>query len=288
MSREIKILHLEPTDVCQAACPQCVRETDTNFDKNQNHHLAIDQISQKLSPDVIAGLEKMFMCGNYGDPAAGRHTLEIYQWFREINPGIVLGMNTNGGIRVRSWWQELAKIMHQERDYVVFSIDGLADTNHIYRRNVDWAHMIQNIEAFITAGGRAHWDMLVYEHNQHQVEQCRQLARSMGFTWFRTKLTRRPMTAGLRHPADYIPVVQSQGRIDCIALREQSLFIDAQGRVSPCCWLGSRQTDFITDIEQVQSTWETDQCDPTCRKTCTVSNNKTTFHNQWASEEALC
>mgnify|MGYP006919664913 CR=1 FL=1 len=35
----VKVLHLEPTDSCQAACPQCARETDRTFDKNdQNHH----------------------------------------------------------------------------------------------------------------------------------------------------------------------------------------------------------------------------------------------------------
>jgi hypothetical protein len=29
--RNIKVLHLEPTDVCQAECPLCARETDKNF-----------------------------------------------------------------------------------------------------------------------------------------------------------------------------------------------------------------------------------------------------------------
>ena len=46
MSREIRVLHLEPTDVCQAACPLCARETDENFDKSQKHHLTIDQIGR--------------------------------------------------------------------------------------------------------------------------------------------------------------------------------------------------------------------------------------------------
>ena len=36
MTREIKVLHLESTNVCQAACPLCARETDPLFDKRSN------------------------------------------------------------------------------------------------------------------------------------------------------------------------------------------------------------------------------------------------------------
>ena len=74
-NQDIKILHIEPTDACNAACPQCARETDTTFDKNDLHHLSVDQIKTLVNDDVIHGLDKMFMCGTYGDPAAGKHTL---------------------------------------------------------------------------------------------------------------------------------------------------------------------------------------------------------------------
>ena len=68
--RRIKVLHIEPTDVCQAACPLCARETDPTFNKSSKHHLRIEHIQQHFSDQVIAGLDKMFMCGNYGDPAS--------------------------------------------------------------------------------------------------------------------------------------------------------------------------------------------------------------------------
>ena len=42
--RDIKVLHLEPTDVCQAACALCARETDTNFRKDRQHHLSMSQV----------------------------------------------------------------------------------------------------------------------------------------------------------------------------------------------------------------------------------------------------
>ena len=97
------------------------------------------KILQIIDMDQISQLHKMFMCGNYGDPAAGKYTLNIYREFRKLNPKIVLGMNTNGALRNTLWWEELSRTFNRPEDYVVFSIDGLEDTNHVYRKNVDWS-----------------------------------------------------------------------------------------------------------------------------------------------------
>jgi sulfatase maturation enzyme AslB (radical SAM superfamily) len=286
--RDIKVLHLEPTDVCQAACSLCARETDPLFDKKQQHHLSMQDILQVFDSEKIAQLEKMFMCGNYGDPAAGQHTLDIYKQFRQLNPDIVLGMNTNGALKNADWWHELGNIFNQPRDYVVFSIDGLEDTNHVYRKNVDWHKLMVNAQAYISAGGSAHWDMLVYQHNEHQVDQCEQLARDLGFSWFRAKVSKRKFTDVLKPPVDWkLPTVVST-EIVCHALNEQSVYIDAQGRASPCCWLGSRQNNFVTDFESVQQSWTTLLPNSTCVATCGTVNKGSAFSNQWQRETQLC
>ena len=276
-----KVVHLEPTDVCQAACPLCARETDPAFIKSLKHHLTVEQVQQHLSNDDIAGLDKMFMCGNYGDPAAGTYTLELYDYFRKVNPTITLGMNTNGGIRGQWWWNQIGLRFNRLQDYVVFSIDGLEDTNHIYRKNVNWNSIMFNAQAFINAGGSAHWDMLVYKHNEHQVDACEQLARDMGFKWFRAKVSKRPLANELEYPIAWDRLKYIPGKIDCHALKEASVYIDAQGRISPCCWLGARQSNFVHDIKQVSVTWNTADPDLTCATTCTARENITNFESQW-------
>lgn len=287
MLRNIKVLHLEPTDVCQAACALCARETDPNFRRDRQHHLTLDLIAKVFDDEKIADLDKMFMCGNYGDPAAGKYTLDIYRAFRSINPEIVLGMNTNGGIQTPFWWHALGGIFNQPRDYVVFSIDGLEDTNSVYRKNVNWQKVMTNAEAFISAGGSAHWDMLVYKHNQHQVEACEQLARDMGFKWFRAKVSKRGFTDRLEAPIGWDnPVVQGT-KINCHALNEQSAYIDAQGNLSPCCWLGARQQNFITDFDSVQSSWNSSQPEITCIDVCGTNHTETSFSQQWQKEVQL-
>ena len=282
--RDIKVLHLEPTDVCQAACPMCARETDPDFNKSRQRHLTIEQISKHFDEEKIKALDKMFMCGNYGDPAAGKHTLDIYGHFRKVNPNIVLGMNTNGALQTTFWWHQLGQMFNQPQDYVVFSIDGLESTNHVYRKNVVWFKLMANAEAFIAAGGSAHWDMLVYRHNQDQVDACEQLARDMGFRWFRAKVSKRGFNDRLEAPIGWAnPRIQGT-KINCHALNEQSAYIDAQGNLSPCCWLGARQQDFVTDFDAIQKSWTSIQPEITCLDTCGTTATETSFSQQWQRE----
>jgi len=287
--RKIRVLHIEPTDVCQAACPLCARETDVDFNKNNKHHLRVESIQRHFTDKAIAKLDKMFMCGNYGDPAAGRYTMDIYNYFRSVNPDIVLGMNTNGAVQSTFWWHELGKLFNGTKDYCVFSIDGLEDSNHVYRKNVNWDKLMSNAEAYIAAGGSAHWDMLVYKHNQHQVDACEQLACKMGFKWFRAKVSKRGFTDRLEFPIGWHEPTVERGLIKCHALKEKSMYLDAQGHLSACCWLGSTQRDFVKDdLKTVKLSWNTDTPNAVCTSACSTNKNKTVFENQWQREVQLC
>lgn len=271
----VRVVHMEPTNVCNAACPQCARELESTFDKNDHRHLTVDQVEKLLRPEDIAQLHNMFMCGNYGDPAAANHVFELYQHFRKHNPTITLGMNTNGSLRTPSWWRDLAKVLCFPKDYVVFSIDGLEDTNHIYRVNTVWKKIMENAQAFIDAGGSAHWDMLVYRHNEHQVDQAQELAEKMGFKWFRVKVSKRPLIQNLQYPDNWnVPAVKT-GPIKCISENNQSVYIDARGQVSPCCWHGYKSTP-LTMFENLKQSWTSSNPDKTCAKTCRIDNNQTT------------
>ena len=282
--QNVKIVHLEPTTNCNAACPQCLR-TRTEFEPNE---LSLDDIKILFTPDVLMQLEKIYMCGNYGDPASARQTLEMYEYFRSVNTNLTLGMNTNGGIRFPDWWTRLATVMNKPNDYVVFSIDGLEDTNHLYRRNVRWSKVMDNAKAFIDAGGSAHWDMLVFEHNKHQVDEAHKLAKDMGFNWFRAKVSRRfnrfPVD-GISQPIEFNDTKVLEGHIECSAMKENSIFVDASGKVFPCCWQveGNYQPNIVQWFYDLSENWNNNP-DSVCKKSCLKNNTGTTFTNQWYRE----
>ena len=248
------ILHVKASSKCQAACPMCMRNTFGEGQLFPNKDLTLDEL-QRVDIDFTT-LGKTFFCGNTGDPACSPYIFTLSKFLRNQNPNITLGMNTNGGIRKPEWWTDLASYFNQTYDYTVFSIDGLEDTNHIYRRNVDFDRVMKNAQAFIDAGGSASWDMLVFEHNKHQVDECIKLADKMGFNWFRVKETSRwdnysPEKVGVYPVYDPVPY-DLNTKVNCEKDRENSLYVDCYGKVWPCCHMASayeNKMDIHNDLK---------------------------------------
>ena len=290
---QIKTIHLENTQNCQASCPMC--------DRNQNggalnphidlSELTLEDCKRIFEPDFIKQLKTMYMCGNLGDPIVARDTLEIFRYFREHNADMWLSMNTNAGAKNVEWWQELAQVLGR-MGAVIFSVDGLSDTNHLYRQGVVWDNVERNMRAFIDAGGRARWDFLIFEHNQHQVEEAEALANAWGCEKFMKKKTGRfvtsksekkeshqavnrkgEKTAELKKPdqkyqnealKQYDKVKEKHGSMDeyydraeihCKVKDEGSLFITAEGLAMPCCWTAGRMYKWWHKDPKQEQVW---------------------------------
>ena len=190
-------VHWEPTDKCNSGCAMCPRYDSQGFELStlENVEWTLESFKKAWTVDFIKDLNKVLACGNFGDPCACKEFVDMYEYMREINPNIELACNTNGSLRTQDWWARLGKVITQRSDrtggYCTFSIDGLEDTNHLYRRGTVWKNIMRNAEAFIAAGGEAHWDFIVFEHNEHQVDEARDLAIKMGFKNFNVKRTTR-------------------------------------------------------------------------------------------------
>jgi MoaA/NifB/PqqE/SkfB family radical SAM enzyme len=147
--------------------------------------ISLEQFKTWFSPEFLKKIRVLLFCGVHGDPCIAQDTLEITEYVVKNSPNTHILFNTNGGMRNPEWWSKLGNILKTKEDHwVTFSIDGLEDTNHIYRRNVKWDKLMANVKAFIAAGGRAHWDYLIFKHNEHQIEEARQLAETLGFASF--------------------------------------------------------------------------------------------------------
>lgn len=189
---DIRTVHLEVTERCNLSCPMCARNINGGEQNPWIHdaELSLDDIKKIFPNDFIKQLNHIYMCGNFGDPVVAKDTLEIFRHFRSVNSDILLSMNTNGSARQEDWWEELASVLGNN-GYVIFSIDGLEDTNHIYRKGSNYTRIMKNAEAFIKAGGVAHWEYLVFAHNEHEVDRARDLADRMGFDKFQLKKSAR-------------------------------------------------------------------------------------------------
>jgi MoaA/NifB/PqqE/SkfB family radical SAM enzyme len=189
---EVRQVHLEVTDLCNASCPMCPRNISGGEDNPllSKSQLSLNDIKIIFKQEFIRQLDSIFMCGNYGDAITAKDTKEIFSYFYQSNSKIKLSLHTNGGARTPEWWSELPIAMGKNHD-VIFGIDGLEDTNHIYRQGVNWNKLIANVQEFIKYGGNASWEFLVFEHNEHQVEEAEKLSKKIGFKRFRVKKSSR-------------------------------------------------------------------------------------------------
>ena len=295
---DIKTVHLEVTQRCNAACPMCDRNENggaVNMHiRDDLQELSLEDCKTIFPPNFIKQLNTMYMCGNLGDPISAKDSLEIFRYFREHNPNMWLSMNTNAGAQKEEWWQELAKIFGR-MGAVIFSVDGLENTNHLYRQGVVWEHVERSMKAFIGAGGRARWDYLIFEHSECDVERAEQLAKEWGCEKFIKKKTGRffssmKNTGKETHQAQNRKGVETvalakpkkleyqnlalakeeelqntygsmmeyynQATIDCKILKDMSIFVTAEGIVLPCCWTAGRMYKWWQPDPKVEQIWD--------------------------------
>lgn len=178
----IKEYQIEITSYCNAACPQCPRNLNGHGTNPYMPltHLPANVIDCAFDQDVCKQISQVFFCGSYGDPIMHPEFPAILQDFRRKNPQLWLYIHTNGGVHDTKYWQRIAEIL-QGYGQVDFGIDGLENTLHLYRRNVQYNRVIDNARAFIDAGGRAQWNFIVFRHNEHEIEQVQEQAHKLGF-----------------------------------------------------------------------------------------------------------
>jgi MoaA/NifB/PqqE/SkfB family radical SAM enzyme len=298
-----KVIHIEPTSLCNAECPQCARNINgSGLNPNINlGSLDLDWFQKHLDNTALKDIEKIFFCGNMGDPCATPQLIEIITYLKQTKPSLVIGVNTNASLRTAEWFTRLGTLLQGRYDYVVFSIDGLEDTNHIYRKRTQWKKIMDNARAFIDTGASAHWDMLVFKHNQHQVETALKLAKHMGFRWFRTKVTDRwdmyPVSEQLSPPFTHKQIDYSNTEPDCERDRDISVFLDYTGKLWPCCHMAEAYFSEIgknlhTDIREFSNQQLMTEykhrltTDPfyVCKRSCGTETGKS---RQWKKEYEL-
>lgn len=264
--QDIRDVHLEISSLCNASCAWCPR-TFWGYPYNGGYpecNLSLEQAQKILQPDFLNQLTSIRINGNFGDIVMNPEGPEIVEYFFSVNPNLYISISTNGGARNSKFWTQLA----QTPATVVFCLDGLEDTHHLYRQNTMWSTVISNAQTFIAAGGNAVWKMIEFDHNRHQINACRDMSKQMGFAKF----------ALVDDGRNTAPVFNNQGKLthvlgnytgeqnfevlfhkkknDQVLLEDivmdkipknivscqtkllKSIYISANGDVSPCCWTG--------------------------------------------------
>jgi hypothetical protein len=268
---DLKDIHLEITNRCQASCPMCSRNYHGGLENPliKNNDWTLEDFKKIISIDVLEQINGFYFCGNFGDPIINDELIEMVEYAATINPKLNIRIHTNGSARNIDWWTRLATVLPDTHN-VIFAIDGLEDTHKLYRIGTSYKKILQNAKAFIDAGGTAEWCFIKFKHNEHQIEQAQDIAKQLGFSLFVEKNSSRfigtpkfPVYNKTGETTHYLEApsnsdvtfitedtvknykdILSNSKIDCYVLQTKEVYIDAYKNIFPCCFLASTPYNY--------------------------------------------
>ena len=179
-------VEIELTTNCAIKCPACPRTYQHVFDWDKNRTWAVGHLDKNIVFNIFENeyYDSIRFVGCYGDCIYHPNFVEIMTKACTLDKRI--RADTNGAYRRKEFWQELSELPWAKRKEFRFSIDGLEDTNHIYRKGSDWQSIMMAVDTL--AGGKYKpkliWQMLVFPYNEHQVDEARSLSKRIGFDEF--------------------------------------------------------------------------------------------------------
>jgi MoaA/NifB/PqqE/SkfB family radical SAM enzyme len=268
---DIRQVQIELTTRCNARCPMCMRNY-RGLDHNSGYpitELTLEHIKKILPVEFLKQLTRgVSFSGNLGDFGLAGGAQEIVHYL--CDRSVPVYINTNGSMRTPDWWAGLARPGVR----IGFALDGLDDTHSLYRLDTNWNKVIENACAYIQAGGHAIWRFIPFDHNRHQEQVCKDLAKKLGFAKFENideGRNRGPVysrTGKFSHwlgepftpqekitPPDIKSMLESHVtwfdhrtvksdkdtqplNLTCQHKRLEEIYIAANGTVWPCCFLG--------------------------------------------------
>jgi len=269
--------HIEVSSKCTLACARCARQEVP--DGLINTELDLEFFKRNFTPEfVLANVEKITFCGDDGDPIYAHDLISIIQYLKSIKP-VEIVIVTNGSHKKLAWWMQLGKTL-DHRDSVHFSIDGYDHaSNNQYRVNSDYDSIIAGLQT-LRSSSRCLivWAAIAFKFNQNHLDHMQHTAKNLGVDRFQlTHSTKfgsvypsygkndplqpsdrfvssshrfeRVITNLTAHPGTPISPTNirlfhetqtSNGVTPLCKIGNKGLYIDARGRLFPCCWVANR------------------------------------------------
>jgi len=304
--QELRTIQWEPTSFCNANCIGCPR-TDPDTMLTRPHIAALQRHATEqesnafvlsVTDERLKKLHEIVYNGDIGDAMMHPTIDDIIIEIDKKRPRMVQHIHTNGG---GAWYEKFKKIaQHVDGDltkniFFIFSIDGLEDTNHLYRRNVQWKHIVKNAEILRKHKVHARWRMNRFKHNEHQIDTARQMAQDWGWefsinygTWGHEKvadLIHQPSNPSLykeklkswkenkflefrEDDYEYLSTPQTPFKDTCVWKQDKEIQVVSDMTVWPCCWTAHHHYQYWINNEKI---WNEEEISP--KNTIDVSKN---------------
>jgi hypothetical protein len=177
-------MQVESTTRCNCMCPGCARtkimakyksgESSIMYDITD---MSLQDFKHLVRPENK--IHRLTFSLVLGDPIYSGVFLQQLEHLNSLEKRPWINIHTNGSGRTKEWWYHLGSIL-KGRDRCEFAIDGLEDTNPIYRVNSKWNTIIEGMktlkQSLLDHNSDAEIDLrhIIFEHNYHQtLDMCK-------------------------------------------------------------------------------------------------------------------
>lgn len=270
--------HIEISSKCALQCPRCARQEVP--DSLVNTELGLEFFQKNFTPEfVLANVEKITFCGDDGDPIYAHDLLAVIAYLKRIK-AIEIVIVTNGSHKKAQWWSDLGSLLDRNDSvhFSIDGYDNAS--NNLYRVNSDYDSCVMAIQTLRAASDCAIvWAAIAFKFNEQHLDHMQRVAKGLGVDSFQlTKSTKfgsvypayglndplQPSAAlvsgshrferqitvftdtGVSRPAPTVNIklfnqTQSHNGVTPLChIGNKGLYIDARGRLFPCCWVANR------------------------------------------------
>ena len=270
--------HIEISSKCTLRCPRCARAEVP--DSLINTELELEFFQRNFTPEFITNnVEKITFCGDDGDPIYAHDLIPVIRYIKSIKP-VEIVIVTNGSHKKPEWWRELGSVLTEQDTVHFSIDGWNNESNNLYRINSDFDSILKGVANLRFASAcRTVWAAIGFKFNEDSITKMVATAQSYGFDAFQlTKSTKfgtvypsygkndplepskKFISSSHRFERDVI-LLSSRGLNDTVSetnvrlyksikefngvkplcsVGNKGLYIDAQGRLFPCCWVANR------------------------------------------------
>ncbi len=244
---------IDITNTCNLCCPYC--PTGTRRDSGRKPGMIDIPVVRKLIDEVGEYLVSANLF-NWGEPLLHPRIAEITSMFHDAR--IYTTISSNLSLPRQ---EVLETVCNAGLDYMMVSISGASQAVHeIYHQKANLQTVIENTRSLISykkARGLKRpiieWKYLLFKHNQDEVESARTLAMKIGVDIFRVVKGGGATKAII----DNGSIPRRNIRAPFCHQLWNTVVVNADGGISPCCFLFFREDDFgdylQDEIRQIRS-----------------------------------
>lgn len=329
--------HIEISSKCTLRCPRCARQEVPGT--LINTELDLEFFTKNFTPEFVSSnVEKMSFCGDDGDPIYAHDLIPVLRYIKSIKP-VEIVIVTNGSHKKSVWWQELGSVLTDRDIVHFSIDGWNDASNNLYRVNSDFDSIVDGIKNLRSSSAcRIIWAAIGFKFNEDHIAGMINMARDLGMDAFQfTKSTKfgsvypiygkndplepsRGFISGSHRFEREITLLSQRGLCSTIheknivlydSIKEHNgvkplceignkgLYIDARGRLFPCCWVANRyehNTEWqkladrfdlhLVPLEQVLSDdfWQTEFRTfrwHECRTKCAANRVNEKYATEW-------